>query len=101
MVRRDLWDHDERYRTDAYGEGSGRDIDPCSAHSGERRKTYATNDMIVTLASATIPVFRPNPTPSRERIAPVAETDRSCFRPTRCHNQRVSIQWGWSVHAGD
>ena len=39
--------------------------------------------MIVTLARATMPAFRPNPTPSKERIAPAAETERSCFRPTR------------------
>lgn len=43
------------------------------------------NEMIVTLARATRPALRPKPTPSRERIAPAAETDRSCFRPTRCH----------------
>ena len=34
MMRRDLWNHDERYRADAYGEGPRRDISPRPAVKG-------------------------------------------------------------------
>ena len=46
--------------------------------------THATKDRMVTLASATAPESRPNPTPTREKNAPDADTLSSVLRPSLC-----------------
>lgn len=48
------------------------------------RETHAIKAITATLASVTAPLSRPYPTARREEIAPVADSDKSFLRPTRC-----------------
>ena len=49
-----------------------------------QEKTYAINAITATLARVTAPLSSPTPTPTSERMAPVADRDKSFFRPKRC-----------------
>ena len=47
---------------------------------------------MVTLASATMPLFKPKPTPAKERIAPPADIDSRVFLPSLCTRSLVIDQ---------
>lgn len=84
VVRRYLRDHDERDWSDADGEGSGQDVKTGSSGSQKSGgRTYAINAITAILASVTAPLSKPTPTPTRERMAPVADKDNSFFLPKR------------------
>ncbi len=58
-------------------------LDGWHAKTRDVKETYAMKAITATLARVTAPLSRPTPTPTSESTAPMADSDKSFFRPRR------------------